>query len=688
VLAIGLILLIVGVSASSMELNFLGSFDPPREEWSFGGVNIGEISGLSHAQHGTYYAIGDDRGENVVPPGVLYEMEIKVYPTGIHSVEVKGTIQLDSDAATPGIQPHAPDTLDGEEVLWLEDGFIVCSERDADNAPWIRRYTHAGELVAELPVPEKFIPAFDGETQTRGVRENLSFEAATITPDGSTLYVMNEQALVQDGEVSSADAGTLVRIIEYDLTGEAPVVVGEYVYETERFFVRPAEGKYGDNGVPGMAYVGHITPEIDLIVMERSYISGAGNHIGLFGVKLDPYVYERETVHAAESLAGYAGLIVHKIPLLNISDDPAQTDIDYDPDNMETIAVGPKLYNGNYTLILASDNNFNPKYQRNTFAAFEIVLDDAKMSTVVLGCGGGPREDNVSSYMLFPSGAPEEAVALDGGTLTVGIRRADELGNLWDFVVPAGSNATREGYVYQNIKAYLLTHAHLDHTAAHYLNGPVDIYGGKKPIMGIQSTIDNISSGIYNWKTWADFVALGYYEYAVLTPGVETPIPGTSMAVEAFVVSHGAPYESTAFLVRSGDYYVLYFGDVGPEGVEQTGLITAVWERVAPLIADGSLLGMFLEISFAEGRPDSLLFGHLTPSWMMAEMYTLAQLVDAEDPYGALAGFPVIVTHVKPVFQMIEPPLNVIERQLGQINDLGIDFIFPYQGMRIDFRAR
>ncbi|MBU1050840.1 hypothetical protein KKG90_12565 [Candidatus Bipolaricaulota bacterium] len=62
-----------------------------------------------------------------------------------------------------------------------------------------------------------------------------------------------------------------------------------------------------------------------------------------------------------------------------------------------------------------------------------------------------------------------------------------------------------------------------------------------------------------------------------------------------------APHESTAFLVRSGDFYVSCFGDVGPDGVEQIGLIAAVWKRVASLIANGSLLGMFLEISYAGG---------------------------------------------------------------------------------------
>ena len=690
VLAVGLAVVGFALSAWAIEVNFLGSFEAPREGWVFEGTLIGEISGLSLAPNGTFYAIGDDRGGNIDPPGVLYEMEISVDSDGIHAVDVKGVIQLDSDRCIPGIQPYGAGELDGEDVLWIEDGFIVCSERDASNAPWIRQFTHSGELVRELPVPEKFLPAFDGDRQICGVRENLSFEAAAITPDGSTLYVANEQALVQDGDVSTADAGTPIRIIEYDLSGDEAVVVGEYVYVTEPLFAQLAEDASGDNGVPGMVYVGHITTEMDLILVERSYVSGVGNHIGLFGVKLAPYVYDREGILAAEALAqphrAYAGLSLLKTPLLALSDDPWQTDVDFDPDNMEAIALGPTLDSGHASLILASDSNFNPKYQRNVFAAFEIVLDDTKFSAVVLGAGGGPREDDISSYLLFPAGAPGEAIALDAGSLTTGIRRADEFGNLWDFRVPADSNLTREGYIYQSINAYLLSHAHLDHTAAHFLNSPVDVYGAKKPIMALQATIDDISSDIYNWRSWPDFVSLGTYEYAVLEPGAVTPIPGTTMSVEGYPVSHGAPYESTAFIVHSGDHCVLYIGDNGPEGVEGTGLLTAVWERVAPLIATGSLVGMFLETSYAEGRPDSLLFGHLTPSWLMAELHTLAQLVAPHDPYGALAGLPVVVTGIKPVFQSVEPPRLAIERQLEGLNDLGIDFVFPTQGMRIDFR--
>jgi len=686
-----LVIAALSLSAASMELRYLGNFEPPREGWEIDGVPIGEISGLTLSSDGSFYAIGDDRGENVDPPGVLYKMDIAIDLTGIHAVDATGWLQLDSDRCAPCGQPYSVNEIDGEEVLWTPDGFIVCSERDAEGRPWIRSFNHFGKLLDELPIPEKFIPEFEGAQQTRGVRENLSFEAGAVHPDGSKLYVANEQALIQDGDLASFDAGTLVRIVEYDLSQETAAVVGEYVYETEPVFVEPEEGKFGDNGVVGMVYVGHITTQFDLIVMERSYVSGVGNHIGLFGVKLSPYIYDRERIMATDSLAPhgipYTGLSLMKTPLLALSDDPWQTDILLDPDNMEAIALGPQLENGNYSLILASDNNFNPKYQRNVFAAFEIDLDPVKMSAIVLGAGGGPREEDLSSYLVFPAGLPGDAVAVDAGSLTTGIRAADELGNLWDFRVPTDSNLTREGFVFQNTKAYLISHEHLDHVAGHYINAPVDVFGRAKPILGLQKTIDSIASGIYNWGTWPDFVSLGYYEYMVLEPSIAVSIPETAWSVEAWPVSHGAPYQSCAFLLECEGYYLLYVGDAGPDGVEETGQITLLWERVAPLVASGSLLGLFLEASYPEGRPDELLFGHMTPSWMMAELHQLASLANPSDPYDALCGFPVVVTGIKPVMQRVEPPRNAIERQLKQLNDLGIEFILPYQGMRIDFRV-
>jgi len=267
------ICLLFGVAGFALNLNYLGSFDPPKDGWTFNGISVGGISGLTLAPDGSFFAICDDKGDYVNPPGILYNLNINADQTGIHGVDVVGIVPL----KTPDGSPYASGSIDAEDVLWTPTGFIACSERDQDNNPWIRQFSHDGTFISAIPVPEEFVPAFDGDTQVRGVRTNLSFEASTLTPDYATLYVMNEEALVQDGDVATPTAGTPVRLIEYSLSGGTLVEKAEYVYVTEPIFAAPPEGQSADNGVPGMVYVGHITSQFDLIVMERSYSTGAGN---------------------------------------------------------------------------------------------------------------------------------------------------------------------------------------------------------------------------------------------------------------------------------------------------------------------------------------------------------------------------------------------------------------------------
>ena len=315
--------------------------------------------------------------------------------------------------------------------------------------------------------------------------------------------------------------------------------------------------------------------------------------------------------------------------------------------------------------------------------------DDVGFSCVVLGAGGGPREDDISGYMLWPAGLPGEAIFLDAGTLTAGIRKADEMGNLWEFRVPPDSNLTREGWILRNAKAYLITHAHLDHIAAMVINSPVD---SSKQLFGIEPTIKDLKEHIFNWRVWPNFgdsgpgFALGVYKYITLTPGEEVPVANTSMTVEGHFLAHDLPYETGGFLVQKNGYYVMFFGDTGPDEVQNTDHLLKVWERLAPLIRDGRLLGMFIEVAYPEGRPDNLLFGHFTPSWLMHEFQRLAGIVDPKNPEEALNDLTVVVTHIKPEFVMAPSPFQLISEQLDTLNDLGINFIYPRQGMRIEFR--
>ncbi len=157
------------------------------------------------------------------------------------------------------------------------------------------------------------------------------------------------------------------------------------------------------------------------------------------------------------------------------------------------------------------------------------------------------------------------------------------------------------------------------------------------------------------------------------------------MRVEPFVLNHGNGYPSTAFLIQAGGYYTLYFGDSGPDSVERDEKMRTVWTRVAPLVKTKRLRGVFLEVSYPEGRPEGLLFGHLTPGWMMKELRRLAKVVDRENPNAALRGLTVVVTHVKPSLGKGLTARDQIAQQLDQRNDLGLTLIMATQGQRIEF---
>jgi len=367
--ALGIVagLFLLGALATAAELRFLGAYEIATEAWTFGTMPVGEISGLAYNPDlGIYYGICDNRGKHPDEEGTagrLYTLAIDFGCCGIYGVKVLGVIFLDSDPATPGVQPYGPSEVDAEEVVLTPDGrLIISSERDLENRPWIRIFALDGVLLSEIPVPEKSMPG-----EGKGVRKNLAFEAMTITPDGNTLFVANEQALAQDGPTSTVDHGTTVRIIQYDLSGETPVEVAEYAYVTEPIFASPLD-TYADNGVPAMLYIKHILPEYDLLVVERAYVSGVGNDIKVFGVKLA----EADDVKDIEALPfPFTGKAVEKTLLLRISAIPEYSDIPVAPDNIEAICLGPVLPSGNPSLILASDNNYNP-HQRNLFLAFEI----------------------------------------------------------------------------------------------------------------------------------------------------------------------------------------------------------------------------------------------------------------------------------------------------------------------------
>jgi len=305
------------------------------------------------------------------------------------------------------------------------------------------------------------------------------------------------------------------------------------------------------------------------------------------------------------------------------------------------------------------------------FALFcNTVFSQTSFKIIPLGVKGGIDESNLSAYMIAPQGS-DDYVCLDAGTLHYGIEKAIQAKLL---------QGTAAEVLKKNIKGYLISHAHLDHLAGMIINSPDD---SSKNIYGLDYCLGVLRDNYFTWKSWANFAnegdkpALSKYHYNVLTPGSETPLQNTGMQVTAFSLSHSNPYESTAFLVRHNEAYVLYLGDTGADSVEHSDKMHQLWQHVAPLLKAKKLKALFIEVSFSNEQADKQLFGHLTPHWLMTELQDLASLSGAE----ALNNFPVVVTHIKPGGNREQ----MIRTQLRTYNPLHVKLIIPEQAKLLTF---
>ena len=287
---------------------------------------------------------------------------------------------------------------------------------------------------------------------------------------------------------------------------------------------------------------------------------------------------------------------------------------------------------------------------------------------IPLGVKGGGDESNLSAYALAVYGT-NAYVCLDAGTLYYGIKQA---------IAAKLLEGTVSEVLQNNLKGYLISHPHLDHVAGLILNSPDD---SPKAIYGLPFCLEVIQEEYFNWKSWPNFGTQGEkpflnkYHYIALSTEEEIPLEQTSMHVKAFPLSHSNPYQSTAFLIRQAESYLLYVGDTGADAVEQSNKLHTLWKAIGPMIVSGKLKAIFIEVSFTNAQPDQLLFGHLTPRLLMNEMKILSQFS------GGLRELPIVITHTKPSANREE----IIKKELHELNDLRLKLIFAEQAKLLEF---
>jgi hypothetical protein len=295
---------------------------------TFEGTTVGGLSSITYdARRDRYYVLSDDQGQ--LQPARFYTVGLNVRDGQLSNGDV--AFRRVTTLLAPDGNPYPTGSLDPEGLALTKDRRLILTSEGFANTvppidPFIRRYRLDGSFLDPFRVPEAFLPNAE---HTRGVRNNLGFEAAGIL--GRRLFTGTENALVQDGPAATVANGSPSRLLRYDLRTGRPD--RQWVYETDPVAEPPVPPtQFSVNGLV------ELLPLSDrfLIAMERSFSVGApgtGNTIKLYTVEL-------------------RGKTAHKTLLLNLNT------LGIPLDNVEGLTFGPRLRDGRQSLVLVSDNNF------------------------------------------------------------------------------------------------------------------------------------------------------------------------------------------------------------------------------------------------------------------------------------------------------------------------------------------
>jgi len=319
------------------------------------GTIVGGLSGLDWDPAARQWiALSDDRSEKA--PARFYTLTIDYDAGAVRGITVTGVTTL-QDASGAGFAPKSvdPEAIRRDPIAgllyWSSEGGVK-----AGIDPMISVAAPDGRWQRGFDLPQRYRVS---EDRNLGPRDNLVFEGLALSPDGRTLFASLENALVQDGPIASLARGSPVRIASFDTASGAPGP--EHVYVTDSIPVAPLlPGGSADNGVSEILPAGDGT----LLVLERAYAQGRGNSIRLY--RADPTL--ATDVSGLDSLLDGSWLAMPKTLLLDFGT------LGVALDNFEAMGWGPDLANGHRSLVVMSDDNFNP-VQATKALVFEVLPD-------------------------------------------------------------------------------------------------------------------------------------------------------------------------------------------------------------------------------------------------------------------------------------------------------------------------
>ncbi len=287
-------------------------------------------------------SLRDEKGE-LLPGNVLDPEGMAISPRQTLYISSEGLLR---QGIGPSIEEYDPQTGQKMGQVTVPDRYFV-AENDADND------RESSQNQEEQSRPSEF---------SQGVRENRGFESLTIDRSGAAdprepwrLFAATETSLAQDKAATEAEHGERARMLHYLVVDNQPQLIAEHVYELDT----PALSVF--TGLSELLTLGNG----NFLALERS--------LGLFGYRVKIYQIETVTATDTSSVPSLKGDLdgirpIRKRLVLDLKK------LGIPLENLEGMTLGPRLPNGGRSLLVISDNNFEPD-QNTQILLFRLQMD-------------------------------------------------------------------------------------------------------------------------------------------------------------------------------------------------------------------------------------------------------------------------------------------------------------------------
>ncbi|KAF9695421.1 hypothetical protein EKO04_006628 [Ascochyta lentis] len=219
----------------------------------------------------------------------------------------------------------------------------------------------------------------------------------------------------------------------------------------------------------------------------------------------------------------------------------------------------------------------------------------------------------------------------DGGVGLVSFQRLAEGGNI------ALGQGRGRGYIEVcdglGVKGFKVSHGHC-------MRGPGHVHRGSNADLqetsGLQHTPAALQQGDAR-EGRSHSISIPVPHSQPGTPGLgsfgadqdrrSSHVAANSIPADHCVIDSSAFFIRTESTMTTPTKEILIFGDVEPDSLSLSPRTAYIWTEAAPKIASGILTGIFIECSYTNSQADAVLFGHLAPRHLLAELQTLADMV-------------------------------------------------------------